>query len=155
MRRNIRIVVLLCLHILLFPFHTLSQSLTLYDIDASDYPVMRAKFYAFDADGNQLSENRGNRHVTALAADGHGCLYAGTATDGVLRSCSMTLPTDCDDTNWSDEFDGPEIDRNIWTLKSPGTPMCLLPSMTCWDAASRSSQTRHRVRACTLFAPTD
>jgi hypothetical protein len=32
-----------------------SQSLTLFDIDASAYPVMRAKFYAFDADGNQLS----------------------------------------------------------------------------------------------------
>jgi len=32
-----------------------SQSLTLFDIDASAYPAMRAKFYAFDADGNQLS----------------------------------------------------------------------------------------------------
>jgi formylglycine-generating enzyme required for sulfatase activity len=33
----------------------LSQSLTLFDIDASAYPVMRAKFYAFDKDGNQVS----------------------------------------------------------------------------------------------------
>ncbi len=32
-----------------------SQSLTVFNIDASAYPVMRAKFYAFDADGNQLS----------------------------------------------------------------------------------------------------
>jgi len=32
-----------------------SQSLTLFDIDASAYPTMRAKFYAFDADGNQLT----------------------------------------------------------------------------------------------------
>ncbi len=31
-----------------------AQSLTVFDIDASAYPVMRAKFYAFDASGNQL-----------------------------------------------------------------------------------------------------
>jgi len=32
-----------------------SQSLTVFDIDASSYPAMRAKFYAIDADGNQMS----------------------------------------------------------------------------------------------------
>ncbi len=32
-----------------------AQSLTLFDIDASAYPLMRAKFYAFDASGHQLT----------------------------------------------------------------------------------------------------
>jgi len=32
-----------------------SQSLTVFGIDASAYPTMRAKFYAFDASGNQLT----------------------------------------------------------------------------------------------------
>ncbi len=44
--------------LLLFMTYTptvFSQSLTVFDIDASAYPVMRAKFYAFDASGNQLT----------------------------------------------------------------------------------------------------
>ncbi len=32
-----------------------SQSLTVFGVDASAYPTMRAKFYAFDANGNQLT----------------------------------------------------------------------------------------------------
>jgi hypothetical protein len=109
---------LLCLYILLFPCHALSQSLTLFDIDASAYPTMRAKFYAFDADGNQLPG----------LAPGDVQLRE----DGVARTVTRRS-----------------------SMKSPGTPMCLSPFMTCWDAASRSSQTRHTDRACTLFAPTD
>jgi len=31
-----------------------SQSLSLFDIDASNFPVMRAKFYALDSNGNQI-----------------------------------------------------------------------------------------------------
>ncbi len=31
-----------------------SQSLSVFDIDTTDFPIMRAKFYAFDSDGKQI-----------------------------------------------------------------------------------------------------
>ncbi len=40
---------------LVCPALLISQTLTLFDIDASAYPTMRAKFYAFDASGHQLT----------------------------------------------------------------------------------------------------
>ncbi len=35
-------------------FSAFAQSLTLFDIDTTNFPTMRAKFYAIDKDGNQL-----------------------------------------------------------------------------------------------------
>ncbi len=44
------------------PLH--AQSLTLFDIDASAHPTMRAKFYAFDAQWNQLQPTAGELSLT-------------------------------------------------------------------------------------------
>ena len=46
--------VLLLIFFLLFYYPAFSQSLTLFDIDTTSYPIMKAKFYAFDKDGNQI-----------------------------------------------------------------------------------------------------
>ncbi len=45
---------LLILCLLLSAQTLYSQSLSLFDIDASNFPVMRAKFYALDSNGNQI-----------------------------------------------------------------------------------------------------
>jgi len=54
-----------------------SQSLTLFDIDASNFPTIRAKFYAIDKDGKQivslspsdfeLKENGIKRNITFVS----------------------------------------------------------------------------------------
>lgn len=41
-----------------------SQSLSLFDVDASNFPTMRAKFYAFDAQGNQQRPNISDLSLT-------------------------------------------------------------------------------------------
>jgi WD40 repeat protein len=41
-----------------------SQSLTLFDIDTTDFPIMRAKFYAFDEDGNQVRPDASELRIT-------------------------------------------------------------------------------------------
>ena len=51
---------LLILCLLLSAQTLYSQSLSLFDIDASNFPVMRAKFYAFDAQWKQQSPNIGD-----------------------------------------------------------------------------------------------
>ncbi len=50
-----RIVIAMLLLSLACASSLFSQSMTVFDIDASEYPTMRAKFYVFDADGNQVS----------------------------------------------------------------------------------------------------
>ncbi|PKL86656.1 MAG: hypothetical protein CVV22_00775 [Ignavibacteriae bacterium HGW-Ignavibacteriae-1] len=67
----------LLLLIFFIPGILLSQSLSLFDVDVSNFPRIRAKFYAFDADGNQirnlspsdfeLLENGVQRAVTNLS----------------------------------------------------------------------------------------
>lgn len=54
-----------------------SQTLSLFDIDVSNFPTIKAKFFAFDKDGNQitnlspsdfeLKENGQNRNVTIVS----------------------------------------------------------------------------------------
>jgi uncharacterized protein (TIGR02145 family) len=44
----------LCIIIFLFCYSANSQSLSVFDIDTTNFPTMRAKFYAFDANGNQV-----------------------------------------------------------------------------------------------------
>ena len=39
---------------IIFAGNAYSQVFTVFDIDTTDYPVMKAKFYAFDEDGNQI-----------------------------------------------------------------------------------------------------
>ena len=66
-----KILFFLCL---LFCAHTLySQSINLFEIDTSDFPLMKAKFYSFGLDGNQthpklehlsLTENNKERRIT-------------------------------------------------------------------------------------------
>ncbi len=58
-------------------FSALAQSLTLFDIDTTNFPTMRAKFYAFDKNGNQITnfnpldfevkENGEQRNVTFVS----------------------------------------------------------------------------------------
>lgn len=48
MKKLIFILLLLC------NTGAFSQSLTLFDVDTTDFPIIRAKFYAFDAAGNQI-----------------------------------------------------------------------------------------------------
>ena len=52
-----------------------SQSLNLFDVDASSYPIIKAKFFAFDAQGVQqrplstdlvLKENNISRNITSV-----------------------------------------------------------------------------------------
>ena len=66
---------LLILCLLLSAQTLYSQSLSLFDIDASNFPVMKAKFFAFDAAGNQarpssselsLKENGVMRTITNI-----------------------------------------------------------------------------------------
>ncbi|MCB2203189.1 family 16 glycosylhydrolase [bacterium] len=54
--------------------------------------------------------------ITALCSDGNGYLYAGTRTKGVYRSSSIPPDSACEETTWRDDFNGPEIDSNIWTF---------------------------------------
>ncbi|PKL86663.1 MAG: hypothetical protein CVV22_00810 [Ignavibacteriae bacterium HGW-Ignavibacteriae-1] len=44
----------LLLLILFIPEILLSQSLSIFDVDASNFPTIKAKFYALDANGNQI-----------------------------------------------------------------------------------------------------
>jgi uncharacterized protein with von Willebrand factor type A (vWA) domain len=57
-------------------FHMHAQSLSLFDVDASNFPTMKAKFYAFDASGKQqrpnpsevlLTENGQPRSITSVS----------------------------------------------------------------------------------------
>jgi uncharacterized protein YegL len=41
---------------LILIYHAGSQSLHVFDVDTTDFPIMRAKFYAFDAEGKQISD---------------------------------------------------------------------------------------------------
>ena len=41
-----------------------SQSLSVFDIDTSSFPIMKAKFFAFDKDGNQTRPNTDNFSIT-------------------------------------------------------------------------------------------
>jgi hypothetical protein len=62
---------------LLIGYVAFSQSLTLFDIDASNFPTIRAKFYAIDKDGKQivslspsdfeLKENGIRRNITFVS----------------------------------------------------------------------------------------
>lgn len=68
-------VVLFCLFI--FSYTLFSQSLTLFDVDATNFPIIKAKFFAFDRWGNQitnlspsdfeLKENGVKRNVTLVS----------------------------------------------------------------------------------------
>ena len=40
---------------LLSAANAFSQSFHVFDIDTTDFPIMRAKFYAFDAEGKQIT----------------------------------------------------------------------------------------------------
>ncbi|MCO5251697.1 MAG: choice-of-anchor D domain-containing protein [Candidatus Kapabacteria bacterium] len=67
----------LLLIIFFIPGILLSQSLTIFDVDASNFPTIRAKFYAFDAEGKlilnlaasdfELLENGVNRTVSFVS----------------------------------------------------------------------------------------
>jgi len=61
--------------ILMLAYKASSQSINLFDIDASEFPKMKAKFFAFDENGNQLRPNIGelqlsedgiNREITGV-----------------------------------------------------------------------------------------
>ncbi|MBK7576296.1 MAG: hypothetical protein IPI24_02555 [Ignavibacteria bacterium] len=41
-----------------------AQSISLFGIDASNFPMMKGKFYAFDAAGNQLRPSAGELSLT-------------------------------------------------------------------------------------------
>ena len=41
-----------------------AQSITLFDVDASSFPTIKAKFYAFDAAGNQQQPSAGELSLT-------------------------------------------------------------------------------------------
>jgi len=63
--------------IFLIGYTAFSQSLSLFDVDASNFPTIKAKFFAFDKDGNQitnltpsdfeLKENGVKRNVTMVS----------------------------------------------------------------------------------------
>ncbi len=67
------ITIVLCI----FYINVHSQSLSLFDIDTTNFPIIKAKFYAFDKDGNQitnlspsdfeLKENGQARNVTKVS----------------------------------------------------------------------------------------
>jgi WD40 repeat protein/uncharacterized protein YegL len=54
----------LLLVLFLISSHAFSQSLSLFDVDASNFPTIRAKFYAFDAQGNQQRPNISDLSLT-------------------------------------------------------------------------------------------
>lgn len=72
---NIKIVILMLI-LLLFSEVVIGQSLSVFDIDASDFPKIKAKLFAFDAEGKhiqnlsdidiEIKENGINRQVTLL-----------------------------------------------------------------------------------------
>jgi hypothetical protein len=45
----------LLLLIFFLPGILLSQSLSIFDVDTSSFPTIRAKFYALEADGKQIT----------------------------------------------------------------------------------------------------
>ena len=46
---------LILLLIIELTYVSLSQELIVYDIETTNYPIMKAKFYVFDAEGNQIT----------------------------------------------------------------------------------------------------
>jgi len=71
-----KIVKLTLLLIVIISSAAFSQSITLFDVDASNFPLMRAKFYAFDEAGNQqrpginqlsITENGIERTITNVS----------------------------------------------------------------------------------------
>ena len=45
------------LFIFLACYSAYSQSLSVFDVDTSSFPIMKAKFFAFDKDGKQIRPN--------------------------------------------------------------------------------------------------
>jgi WD40 repeat protein len=41
-----------------------SQSLSIFDVDTTNFPIMKAKFFAFDKDGKQIRPNAGDFSIT-------------------------------------------------------------------------------------------
>jgi hypothetical protein len=41
-----------------------SQSLSVFDVDTTNFPIMKAKFFAFDKDGKQLKPNVSDFSIT-------------------------------------------------------------------------------------------
>ena len=68
---------IIILIVLSFTYSAMSQSLSVFDVDASNFPTIKAKFYAFDKDGKQLTnlnpndfelkENGQSRNVTNVS----------------------------------------------------------------------------------------
>lgn len=69
-----KLLVLICL---LCNYYSYSQSITIFDVDMSTYPIMRAKFFALDSLGNQITnlspsdfsivENGLQRQITSIS----------------------------------------------------------------------------------------
>ncbi len=56
---------LVLLFVFIFAANAFAQgSLSVFDVDASNFPTMKAKFYAFDANGNQQSPNPSDITIT-------------------------------------------------------------------------------------------
>ncbi len=47
---------LICIILLLIPYSAFSQSLSVFDINTDDFPIVKAKFYAFDENGEQITD---------------------------------------------------------------------------------------------------
>jgi VWFA-related protein len=47
---------LICIILLLISYSALSQSLSVFDINTDDFPIVKAKFWAFDENGEQITD---------------------------------------------------------------------------------------------------
>lgn len=70
--------------LLLFNYTLFSQSLSVFGIDASEYPLVKAKYYAFDKEGNQ---------ITNLSAGDFSILDNGIPTNVEFLSCPPPSPS--------------------------------------------------------------
>lgn len=111
-------------------FSALSQTFTVDDLDYSSYPKMRARFYVFDKDGNQITnwnindfevtENEKVRQVTDV--------YCKVKTEPVKISSVLTIDVSGSMT-WENRLDIAKQAASVWVRAMPkGFSECAVTS---------------------------
>ncbi|MDT8324005.1 MAG: SUMF1/EgtB/PvdO family nonheme iron enzyme [Bacteroidota bacterium] len=132
----------LCLFLFVLPSltgdpgaHATAQSLTFFDIDARSYPLLRAKFYAFDASGAALTTLQPADFLLTENAESRNVLDISCPPPAPPRHLSAVLAIDV-----SGSMDGPRISMakdaaHAWIDAFPGGPSeCGITSFTTTNA---------------------
>ena len=98
--------------LLLLPIAAQAQSLKLFDIDTTDYPVIRAKIWAFDKNGKQ---------ITNLSPSDFEITEDGVLRDVISVSCPEQQPANAVSSVLSFDISASMLGENMSMAKKAGT----------------------------------